>query len=207
MSFIDFGEELLTQPSLGMSHRNASQLLNFFDSLSWRIAAISDRIVTIYLGGGAAAVLNGACPRANSMTFFVATTFETWLVAEAGDNLVQDDEFRSVFSDRTLQDQVDAMPQIKQILVDDARDIEPVYYRRGVLKVVVPRWEIPYAVKLHELAFDEQQDRVLGWMPSLMVCYLQAYTESPTTGCILESSVQDDVRDLYPEEKSLGVRE
>lgn len=211
MSFLDFGEELLTQPSWGMSQpqgKNASELLNFFDGLSWRIAAILDRdiTVTIYLGGGAAAVFNGACPRANDITFFVATPYETGLLAEVGDSLVQDDEFRSVLSDRTLQDGLDAVPRIKRVLVDDAGDTEPVYFRRGVLKVVVPRWEIPYAIKLHESAFSDQQDRALAWMPSFMVCYLQAYTASPTASRILESSVQADVRALYPEERRFVPR-
>lgn len=97
---------------------------------------------------------------------------------------------------------MDAVPQIVQRLVVDAASIEPIYSSPS-LKVIVPCWEIPYAMKMHELAFDNHEDRALRWLPQFLLCYLLATTTGPSQGYILESSVQGHVQAVHPEEKRL----
>lgn len=95
---------------------------------------------------------------------------------------------------------MDALPQIVQRLVADAASIEPIY-SCPVLKVVIPRWEIPYAIKMHEFAFENHGDLALREVTQFLHCYLLAIATGPLHLCdIPESSVQEHVRASHPEE-------
>lgn len=207
----DYGEEQLTQPSsddisepqgLTMHH-----ILGLMYELSCRIGEIrppgNSEPITIYIGGDAAGVFNGARHQsANGLCVFAATPPEASLISQVASSIeAGHSELKIHLADKSLQDGMDAVPQIVRRLVADAASIEPVYSSPN-LKAIVPRWEIPYAMKMHELAFDDE-DRALRWLPQFLLCYLLATTAGPERGYILESSVQGHVRALHPEERRL----
>lgn len=163
--------------------------------------------ITIYVGGDAAGIFNGARHRSvNGLCVFAATPPESSLLSQVASSIeAGDSELKIHLSDTSLQDAMDAEPQIVQRLIADAASIEPIYSSPN-LKVIIPRWEIPYAIKMHELAFDNHEDRALRWLPQFLLCYLLATTTGPEHGYILESSVQGHVRALHPEEKRLVHR-
>lgn len=183
-------------------------ILGLMYELSYRIGEMrpagNNRPITIYLGGDAAGVFNGARHRSvNGLCVFAATPPESILISQVASSIeVGGSELRIHLSDRSLQDGMDAMPQIVQRLVVDAASIEPVYSSPN-LKAIIPRWEIPYAVKMHELAFDNHEDRALRWLPQFLLCYLLASTTDPSQGYIMESSVQGHVLAVHPEETRL----
>ncbi|KAG6360750.1 hypothetical protein INS49_011816 [Diaporthe citri] len=208
----DYGEEQLTQPSLDgdMSEPQGltmHHLLGLMYELDYRIGEIrpagNNGPITIYLGGDAAGVFNGARNRsANGLCVFAATPPESSLISQVASSIEAGSELKMHLSDQNLQDAMDEVPQIVQRLVVDAASIEPIYSSPNI-KVIVPRWEIPYAIKMHELAFDNHEDRALRWLPQFLLCYLLATTTGPSQGYLLESSVQGHVRALHLEEKRL----
>ncbi|KAI7773497.1 hypothetical protein LA080_010555 [Diaporthe eres] len=193
----DYGEEQLTQPSSDGDMSEPQGL-----TMHHLLGLIGP--ITIYLGGDAAGVFNVARYRSvNGLCVFAATTPESSLISQVASSIEAGySELKMHLSDRNLQNAMDAVPQIVQRLVVDAASIGPIYSSPN-LKVIVPRWEIPYAMKMHELAFDNQEDRALRWLPQFLLCYLLATTTGPSQGYILESSVQGHVRAVHPEEKRL----
>lgn len=206
MSSPDFGQEQLTQPPLDMFETqglNASNILELMYELGRRIGQIrlaSSRPVTIYLGGDAAAVFSGARPQsAGGLRVFAATPQEASLIALVASSLGAENELRIFLADTSLQDEMDEVPRFVQALIADAASIEPIY-SCPVLEVIIPRWEIPYATKMYELAFENPGDRAMRWTTHFLLCYLFSTTAGPSQGYILESLVQDHVRALHPEE-------
>jgi hypothetical protein len=212
MSF-DFGEEQLTQPSLDVSEPqgyNAADLLDLLNQLSCRISEIlpgrDSEPVTLYLGGDAAAVLNNFTHRSyDGIHVFTATPLETRLIARVVDSLELDNGLRIQLADTNLQDAMDAVPQIMQRLTTDAARIEPIY-SCPALTVIIPRWEIPYTIKMHELAFDGHDDSALRWASRFLVYYLFTTKTGPSLDPILESSIQEHIQAFYPQEKGYVPR-
>lgn len=205
---MDFGEEQLTQPHMddisGPEGLTRLELLELMHELGWRIGEIRPARyppITVFLGGDAAAVFNGTRHRsANGLCVFATDPLETILISRVASSLEADNELRIYLTERTLQDRMDAEPQIVQKLVADAASIEPIY-SCPVLKVVVPRWEIPYAIKMHQLAFGNNGDRELRGLTQFLLYYLLATATEPSQLYYLrESSVQEHVRALHPEE-------
>lgn len=193
---------------------NVFDLLELIYELSWRIKEIlpdhDSSPVTLLLGGDAAAVFNGVRSRsANGLCVFAASPPEISLIARVADSLEAGNDLRIQLTDRALQAELNAVPQIMRRLVTDAASVDPIYHD-PYLKVIVPRWEIPYAITMHELAFDnhedEDEDRTLQRVASFLVFYLLATTSGALHVYILESSVQAHVRALYPEEKRFVPR-
>lgn len=212
MSSPDFGQEQLTQPPLDVSETqglNASNILELMYELGRRIGQIrlaSSQPVTIYLGGDAAAVFSGARHgSADGLRAFAATPQEASLIALVASSLEAENELKIFLTDTSLQDEMDAVPRFVQTLIADAASIEPIY-SCPVLKVIIPRWEVPYATKMYELAFENPGDRALRWTTHFLLCYLFSTTAGPSQGYILESLVQDHVRALHPEETRYVLR-
>lgn len=206
MSSLDFGQEQLTQPSLDMSETqglDASNILELMHELGRKIGQIrlaSSPPITVYLGGDAAAVFSGARPRsAGGLRVFAATPQEASIIALVASSLEAENELRISLTNTTLQDEMDEVPRFVQALIADAATIEPIY-SCPVLEVIIPRWEIPYAAKMYELAFENPGDRALRWTAHFLLCYLFSTTAGPSQGYILESLVQDHVRASHPEE-------
>lgn len=204
MSLPDFGEEQLTQPHWDLSEPREyclAHILELIHELSRAVGAICPATnhgpLTLYLGGGAAAVLSGAREHSkNGLCLFAATPRETNLISRIAVSLEPESDLRLQLTDRTLQDLMAASPQVVQRLVQDAASIEPIHSTPD-LQIIIPRWEIPYAIKMHELAFDND-GRALRWVPLFLVCYLLATTTGPREGHVLESAVQEHVRSLFP---------
>lgn len=208
MSFPDFGEEQLTQPPWGDADLSGgaheyclARILELIHQLGQVVGATcpatNDEPVTLYLGGGAAAVLSGAREKSDSgLCVFAATPRETNLISRIAVGLEPESDLRVQLTDRTLQTWMEASPQVMQRLVQDAASIQPIHSTPD-LEIIIPRWEIPYAIKMHELAFDND-NRALRWVPLFLVCYLLAATIGPREGHVLESSVQEYVRSLFP---------
>lgn len=192
----DFGEEQLTQPSLDIFEPqgyNLSHLFALFHRLSCSISDLlpsGDEPLTICLGGDAAAVFNNFTYRSvDGLRMFVATQSEADLIARLVESSQVDSELRVQLAARTLQAAMDALPPVKQRLVADASSIEPIY-SCPALRVIIPRWEIPYAINIHELAFGGRDDSALRWASQFLVFYLYTTTAGePSLGHILESSV------------------
>lgn len=206
MSSLDFGQEQLTQPPLDMSETqglNEFNLLELMYELSQEIGEIrpaSNQPVTIYLGGDAAAVFNGVRNRSvDGLRVFAATPLEASIIARVASSLDAENELRIFLTDRSLQDEMDAVPRFVQTLTADAASIEPLY-SCPVLEVIIPRWEVPYATKMYELAFENPGDRALRWTTHFLLCYLFSTPAGPSQGYVLESLVQDHVRAVHPQE-------
>lgn len=208
MSFSDFGEEQSTQPSLAMfGHQayDASDLLEQLHELSCCISEIrphrNDEPVTIYLGGDAAAVLNNFTHQSvDGMRVFAANPLEVGLIAQVVESLELNNELRIQLANKTLQNTMDAVPKIMQRITADAASIEPIF-SSSALKAIIPRWEIPYSIKMHELAFHGHDDSTLSWASKFLVDYLLATTMGPSIDHILESSIQEHIQASYPQDK------
>lgn len=206
MSFIDFGEEQLTQPPLDMPEPqdlNRITLMALIHELSWSIGevgfATNGRPITIYIGGDAAAVFTGVKHRsAMGLCIFAANPTDLHTISLVKRSSEISNTLAQHLADSKLQDWMDAVPQIAQRLVADAASIEPIYSCPN-LKVIIPRWEIPYAIKIHELALDSYDSRPLKLIPKFLRWYLLATTPEPLRDYILESSVQGHVRAVHPE--------
>lgn len=207
MSF-DFGEEQLTQPSLDISEpqgHTSLQLFALLRNLSCGISELSPssdgKPLTIYLGGDAVAVFNNLTYRSvDGLRIFVETQPEASLIARIVDSPQVDNEVRIQLAARTLQAALDAVPLVKQTLVADAASIEPIY-SCPALKVIIPRWEMPYAIKIHELASVGHDDSSLRWASQFLVFYLHTTMTGALLGHILESSVQEHIHSFFPQEK------
>lgn len=207
MSFPDFGQEQLTQPPWGHDDLSGprgyclAHILELMHELSRVVGATcpatNDGPVTLYLGGGAAAVLSGAREQSDyGLCLFAATPRETNLISRIAVSLEPESTLRVQLTDTSLQHCMEASPQVMQRLVQDAASIQPIHSTPD-LQIIIPRWEIPYAIKMHELAFDND-NRALGWVPLFLFCYLLATTTGLREGHVLESSVQEHVRSLFP---------
>lgn len=208
MSSLDFGEEQLTQPPPSVAEPqeyNAFDIIAQLQQISCSISEIlpgrDGEPVTIYLGGVAAAVLNNFTHRSfHGIRVFAATPLEKSLIARAVDSLELDNELRIQLASSTLQAQIDEVPHIMQRLAADAASIEPIY-SDPALKVIIPRWEIPYIIKVHELAFDDHNDSALSLASHFLDHYLLTIMTGPSQNQILESSIQGHFRAFYPQEK------
>jgi hypothetical protein len=209
---IDFGEEQLTQPPQSVTDPlplgyNAFNLQGQLQHISCAIREIlSDRDgepVTIYLGGAAAAVLGNLTHQSpHGISMFAATMRDKSLITRALETLEPENELRAQLSNSALQARMDEIPHVMQRLATDAATISPCY-TDSTLRVVIPRWEVVYAIQMHELAFNCHSDRALDLASYFLDYYLLTTTGTtgPPQNLILESSVQEHIRAYYPDEK------
>lgn len=184
---------------------DASDLLEQLHELSCCISEIlpgrDDQPVTIYLGGDAAAFLNNFTHQTvDGMRVFAATPLDAGLIAQVVESLEVDNDLRIQLADKTLQDTMYAVPDIMQRMTADAASVKPIY-SSSALEAIVPRWKIPYSIKMHEIAFDGHDDSTLRWASQFLVEYLLATTMGPSVDHILESSIQEHIQAFYPQGK------